>query len=78
MQSDCNIIPILVYMESTLISHRILIIFWTLTSKYIVLREINVQMYIAPVATEEKFQNYGEKSFLKLTLHRHINTTVDE
>lgn len=37
-------------------THRILIIIWTLTPKYIGLGEINVQMYIAPVATEEKFQ----------------------
>lgn len=45
-------------------THRILIIIWTLTPKYIVFGEINVQMYVAPVATEEKFQKYGEKKKL--------------
>lgn len=42
-------------------THRILIIIWTLTPKYIVFGEINAQMYIAPVTTEEKFQKHGEK-----------------
>lgn len=63
------------FILNKLITHRVLIVIQTLTPKYIVLGEINVQMY---TATEEIFQKYGEKSFLKLTLNGCINNNVDE
>lgn len=65
-------------MLNKLITHRVLIIIQTLTPKYIVLGEINVQMYIATIGTEEIFQKYGEKSLSKLTLNGYINDNVDE
>ena len=35
-------------------------------------------MYTATIATEEKFQKYGEKNLLKLTHYGYINNNTDE